>query len=74
MERRYTDSDERHLGLVDQRSDFFSVSAGKSGGDKGAPPGRVRAILQPKPPAAPEPPGPAPENPKAGADPKASGR
>lgn len=60
--------------LVDQRSDFFSVSAGKSGGDKGAPPGRVRAILQPKPPAAPEPPGPAPENPKAGADPKASGR
>jgi lipopolysaccharide export system protein LptA len=31
--------------FVDQRSDFFSVSAGK-----GAPQGRVRATLQPKPP------------------------
>lgn len=51
--------------LVDQRSDFFSVSAGK-GGDSGAPPGRVRAILQPKPPAAPEKPKPAPEKPGAG--------
>jgi lipopolysaccharide export system protein LptA len=29
--------------FVDQRSDFFSVSAGK-----GAPPGRVRATIQPK--------------------------
>jgi lipopolysaccharide export system protein LptA len=35
--------------LVDQRSDFFSVSAGK-----GAPGGRVRAVIQPKtPPAEP---------------------
>ena len=37
--------------LVDQRSDFFSVSSGKGAAD-----GRVRAILQPKPqpiPAAP---------------------
>jgi len=33
--------------LVDQRSDFFSVSSGKTAGD-----GRVRAILQPKPQAA----------------------
>lgn len=33
--------------FVDQRSDFFSVSAGKEGGS-----GRVRAILQPKAPAA----------------------
>lgn len=33
--------------FVDQRSDFFSVSAGK-----GAPAGRVRAIIQPK--AAPD--------------------
>jgi lipopolysaccharide export system protein LptA len=32
---------------VDQRSDFFSVSAGKDG----APGGRVRATLQPKAPA-----------------------
>ena len=46
--------------LVDQRSDFFSVSAGKGGGESSAPPGRVRAILQPKPPAAPEKPQPAP--------------
>ena len=35
--------------FVDQRSDFFSVSAGKSPGASG---GRVRAILQPKAPAA----------------------
>jgi lipopolysaccharide export system protein LptA len=35
---------------VDQRSDFFSVSAGKDGAP-GAPGGRVRAILQPKAPA-----------------------
>lgn len=33
--------------FVDQASDFFSVSAGK-----GAPPGRVRAVIQPK--AAPQ--------------------
>ena len=33
---------------VDQRSDFFSVSAGKEGGASG----RVRAVLQPKAPAA----------------------
>ena len=60
--------------LVDQRSDFFSVSAGKGGGDTGAPPGRVRAILQPKPPAAPEKPRPAPEK-SGGADaPKAPAR
>lgn len=32
--------------LVDQRSDFFSVNSGK-----GAPGGRVRAVLQPKAPA-----------------------
>jgi lipopolysaccharide export system protein LptA len=32
--------------LVDQRSDFFSVNSGKSG-----PEGRVRATIQPKPPA-----------------------
>ena len=32
--------------LVDQRSDFFSVTAGK-----GAKEGRVRATIQPKPPA-----------------------
>ena len=35
--------------LVDQRSDFFSVSAGKGPGASG---GRVRAILQPKAPTA----------------------
>jgi lipopolysaccharide export system protein LptA len=33
--------------FVDQRSDFFQVSSGK----KGDADGRVRAILQPKPPA-----------------------
>lgn len=33
--------------FVDQRSDFFSVNAGKDG----APGGRVRAVLQPKPAA-----------------------
>ena len=32
--------------FVDQRSDFFSVTAGK--GDKGEKPGRVRATIQPK--------------------------
>ena len=32
--------------LVDQRSDFFSVTSGKN-----APEGRVRATIQPKPPA-----------------------
>ena len=36
--------------FVDQRSDFFSVSTGKGGKD-GQPPGRVRATIQPKPPA-----------------------
>jgi lipopolysaccharide export system protein LptA len=35
--------------FVDQRSDFFSVSAGKKPGDGGS--GRVRAILQPKAPS-----------------------
>jgi len=35
--------------FVDQRSDFFSVSAGKG---SGASDGRVRAILQPKAPTA----------------------
>jgi lipopolysaccharide export system protein LptA len=39
--------------FVDQRSDFFSVSAGKGGkegkdGKDGQPPGRVRATIQPK--------------------------
>lgn len=34
--------------FVDQRSDFFSVTAGRDG----APGGRVRAVLQPKAPAA----------------------
>jgi lipopolysaccharide export system protein LptA len=33
--------------FVDQRSDFFSVSAGKSA-KEGQPPGRVRATIQPK--------------------------
>ena len=37
--------------FVDQRSDFFSVSAGRDGAGKDAPPGRVRAIIQPKAPA-----------------------
>ena len=35
--------------LVDQKSDYFSVSAGPDGASK-APGGRVRAILQPKAP------------------------
>lgn len=34
--------------LVDQRSDFFSVGPGKDGKDP-APPGRVKAVIQPKP-------------------------
>jgi lipopolysaccharide export system protein LptA len=34
--------------FVDQRSDFFSVNSGRDG----APSGRVRAVLQPKAPAA----------------------
>jgi lipopolysaccharide export system protein LptA len=34
--------------LVDQRSDYFSVSAGKDKDGKDAPSGRVRATLQPK--------------------------
>jgi lipopolysaccharide export system protein LptA len=34
--------------LVDQRSDFFSVSTGKEGKEQ-APPGRVKAVIQPKP-------------------------
>jgi lipopolysaccharide export system protein LptA len=38
--------------FVDQRSDFFSVTSGKSAKD-GQPPGRVRATIQPK--ASPEP-------------------
>jgi lipopolysaccharide export system protein LptA len=33
---------------VDQRSDFFSVSAGKGSAKEGQPPGRVRATIQPK--------------------------
>jgi lipopolysaccharide export system protein LptA len=33
--------------FVDQRSDFFSVTTGKSAKD-GQPPGRVRATIQPK--------------------------
>jgi lipopolysaccharide export system protein LptA len=35
--------------FVDQRSDFFSVSSGK-----GAPPGRVKAVIQPKTTPEPE--------------------
>lgn len=39
--------------LLDQRSDFFSVSTGKDGKDKDgkeqAPAGRVKATIQPKP-------------------------
>ena len=38
--------------FVDQRSDFFSVTTGKSG-KEGQPPGRVRATIQPK--ASPDP-------------------
>ena len=34
--------------FVDQRSDFFSVSAGKGSPKEGAPPGRVKATIQPK--------------------------
>jgi lipopolysaccharide export system protein LptA len=36
--------------FVDQRSDYFSVSAGPDATGKPAAGGRVRAILQPKPP------------------------
>lgn len=58
--------------LLDQRSDFLSVSAGK-GASPGATEGRVRAVIQPKgpssstaqPPAAGAPPTPAPEKPPA---------
>jgi lipopolysaccharide export system protein LptA len=58
--------------MLDQRSDFLSVSAAK--GDKpGASEGRVRAVIQPKappsstsqPPAAATPSAPAPEKPPA---------
>jgi lipopolysaccharide export system protein LptA len=37
--------------LLDQRSDYFSVSTGKDGkdGKDAAPPGRVKAVIQPKP-------------------------
>jgi lipopolysaccharide export system protein LptA len=46
--------------LLDQRSDYFSVSTGKDGkegkeGKEAAPPGRVKAVIQPKP-RPPEPP------------------
>ena len=34
--------------LLDQRSDYFSVSTGKDGKDA-APAGRVKAVIQPKP-------------------------
>jgi lipopolysaccharide export system protein LptA len=37
--------------FVDQRSDFFSVNAGKKPGADGGSSGRVRAVLQPKAPA-----------------------
>jgi lipopolysaccharide export system protein LptA len=35
--------------LLDQRSDFFTVSTGKEGGKEAAPSGRVKAVIQPKP-------------------------
>jgi len=41
--------------LLDQRSDYFSVSTGKDSKDT-APSGRVKAVIQPKP-RPPEPPG-----------------
>jgi len=58
--------------LLDQRSDFLSVSAGK-GASPGAAEARVRAVIQPKappssaaqPPAAGTPSTPAPEKPPA---------
>jgi lipopolysaccharide export system protein LptA len=58
--------------MLDQRSDFLSVSAGK-GAAPGATEGRVRAVIQPKappstapqPPAAVTPATPAPEKPPA---------
>ena len=42
--------------LLDQRSDYFSVSTGKDGkdGKDAAPPGRVKAVIQPKPRAEPQ--------------------
>ena len=40
--------------LLDQRSDFFSVSTGKDGGKDAAPGGRVKATIQPPKPK-PEP-------------------
>ena len=38
--------------LLDQRSDYFSVSTGKDGkdGKEAAPPGRVKAVIQPTKP------------------------
>jgi lipopolysaccharide export system protein LptA len=38
--------------FVDQRSDFYQVSSGKGPDKGGAPKGRVKAIIQPKPPGA----------------------
>jgi lipopolysaccharide export system protein LptA len=38
--------------FVDQRSDFYQVSSGKGSDKGGAPKGRVKAIIQPKPPGA----------------------
>jgi lipopolysaccharide export system protein LptA len=36
--------------MLDQRSDFFSVSTGKDkDGKEQAPSGRVKAVIQPKP-------------------------
>jgi lipopolysaccharide export system protein LptA len=51
--------------LLDQRSDYFSVSTGKDvqAGKEGTTPGRVKAVIQPKP-RPPEPPAAAPGAPK----------
>ena len=45
--------------FLDQRSDFFSVSAGK-GAPPTSPEGRVRAVIQPKPKPEPKPETPSP--------------